>query len=160
MKLISHHKIDAPVDAVWDLMGEQFAEIGEWSDTVIKSSLDGPIGEGAVRTCELKPTPAASGTIQEMVTLFDRSGQHFAFDIITGLPGFMRRVNSDWKLEAAGPSSTHAINTLTIQVAWWMRPMLPLIRGQFRQTIKGFIPEIELAANRPRAAVEPMVAAQ
>ncbi|MDD9979137.1 MAG: SRPBCC family protein [Boseongicola sp.] len=154
MKLVTNHVIDAPFDAVWDLMGERFADIGQWSDTVVKSSMDRPIGKGAIRTCELKPTPAASGTIKEEITLFDRDQHAFAFDIVDGLPGFMRKVNSHWRLERHGQYQTRATNTLTIKVAWWMSPMLPVIRGQFAKTIKGFIPEIEQAAAPRSQMVE------
>lgn len=159
MQLTSTHEINATADAVWDVMGERFADIGEWSDTVIASSLDGPLQEGAVRTCELKPTPAASGTIKERITKFDRAGKSFAFDIVDGLPGFMRRVNSEWTIRSLGGPRTQAVNTLTIEVAWWMRPMLPMIRKQFAQTIKSFIPQIEAAAKPGMGHVETMAAA-
>ena len=159
MKLTSVHEINAPADAVWTLMGERFADIGEWSDTVIQSSMDGPARAGAVRTCELKPTPAASGFIKERITKFDEQRRTFAFDIIEGLPGFMKRVNSEWKIEADGSNKTKATNTLTIEVKWFMAPMLPVIRGQFAKTIKGFIPQIEDASNKLLRAVEPVAVA-
>ena len=159
MNLVTTHHINAPADAVWDVMGERFADIGDWSDTVLSSSLNGPLQEGAIRTCELKPTPAASGTIQERLARFDRTGRSFAFDIVSGLPGFMKRVTSEWTIEPNGPRAARAVNRLTIEVAWWMRPMLPMIRSQFRKTIKGFIPEIEAAATRAPASVEPIAMA-
>ena len=103
--------------------------------------------------------PAASGTIKEKITKFDRNTRTFAFDIVDGLPGFMRRVNSEWTIRPDGPNKTRGINTLTIEVAWWMRPMLPMIRGQFRKTIASFIPQIESAASEPMRMVEPSAVA-
>lgn len=154
MKVVSEHMIEAPADAVWDLMGERFGDIADWSDTVISSSLDGPAQEGALRTCELKPTPAASGTIQERITKFDSANRTFAFDIVSGLPGFMRLVNSEWSIQDAGNGRTKAVNTLTIKVAWWMSPMLPVLRSQFSKTIASFIPQIQSAASRQMRVVE------
>ena len=81
MQLTNVHIINAPAADVWDLMGERFADIGDWSDTVEASSLDGPLGTGATRTCKLKPTPAGLDTIEETLTAFDRNRQHFAFEI-------------------------------------------------------------------------------
>ena len=158
MKLNTTHEINASADAVWDVMGERFADVGQWSDTVIKSSLEGPLEEGSVRTCELKPTPAASGFIQEKLTKFDRDNRSFAFDIVAGLPGFMRRVNSEWTIKSAGPNKSLAVNTLTIEVAWYMTPMLPILRSQFAKTIDGFIPQIEAESRKP-AVVEMAAAA-
>ena len=159
MQLTNVHTINAPAAAVWELMGERFAEIGEWSDTVEASSLEGPLAAGSTRTCKLKPTPAGLDTIQETLTAFDRNRQHFAFDIVTGLPGFMKRVSSAWTIEVLDEQRTRATNVLTIEVAWWMRPMLPMIGRQFKNTIKMFIGEIEQAALRPMSVVEPRAVA-
>ena len=154
MQLSSTHIINAPAGAVWSLMGERFADIGEWSETVESSSLDGPLQVGSTRTCKLKPTPAGLDTIQETLTAFDHQRQHFAFDIVTGLPSFMARVSSAWTIEELDSERTRARNELSIEVKWWMRPMLPLIGRQFQKTIKLFIAEIEAAARGPMEVVE------
>lgn len=158
MKIASQHTINAPVETVWSLMGERFGDVGEWSDTVIKSSLDGPLEVGAVRTCDLKPTPAGLDQIQEKITVFDPRRRTFAFDIITGLPGFMRLLNSEWRFEADGPGRTRAYNTLTIKTAWYVTPMWPVMRAQFTKTIRLFVGEVEAAARRPGAVESTAVA--
>lgn len=155
MKVRTDFTLNVPRDVAWDLMAERFADIGEWSDTVVASRLEGPLAPGSVRTCELKPTPTGLSEIQERLTKFDRGGHSFAFDIIAGLPGFMRRVSSQWTLTAAGPSQTRAQSLLTIEVAWWMWPMLPMIRSQFRRTLAGFMQEIEAVAAHTHRPVEP-----
>ncbi len=158
MKVKTAHELNVPADAVWTLMGDRFAEIGEWSNTVVKSSIDGPLAPGSVRTCDLKPTPAGLDQIQEQITKFDRQGQSFAFLIVSGLPGFMRKVESEWTIEPLAGGRTRAINQLTIEVAWYMRPMAFMIRRQFQNTIKLFMREIETAA-RQVPHVEPLAVA-
>ena len=125
MHVTTTHEINAPVAEVWSVMGDQFADVAGWSSSVLESSLDGPLEVGSTRTCKLAPTPAGLDEIQERLTIFDRDRKTFAFDIVTGLPGMMKRVSSQWTLEVAGPNRTRAINTLTIEVKWWMAPMLP-----------------------------------
>lgn len=148
MKVTTTHEIAAGVDDVWVVMGERFADIADWSTSVLESSLDGPLEAGSTRTCKLAPTPAGLDTIQETLTAFDRDRRMFGFDIVAGLPGFMRKLRSEWRLEEAGPGRTRAINTLTIEVKWYMSPMLPIIRSQFGRTIGLFMKEIESVASR------------
>jgi len=159
MKLTTTRTINAPVDAVWNLVAERFADIGDWSEAVVKSTLDGAAAEGAVRTCELKPTPAASGRIRERITRFDRAGRVLAYDVIDGMPGFMRLVNNRWTFERQGDGRTRATSLLTIEVVWFMAFMLPVIRRQFSKTLEPFFAQIETAAKRPVGKVEPIVAA-
>lgn len=147
MKFTTTHEINAAADDVWDVMGERFADIADWSTSVLESSLDGPLQAGSTRTCKLAPTPAGLDTIEEKLTAFDRQRKVFGFDIVTGLPGFMKRVSSEWKLQAVGPNRTRATNTLTIEVKWYMTPMLPIIRSQFARTIQSFMGEIETVAS-------------
>lgn len=154
MKHTTEHVLNVPVDAAWHLMGERFADIGEWSDTVLKSSLDGPLEAGSVRTCDLKPTPAGLNQIQEKITHFDAARRSMGFDIVSGLPGFVHKLHSSWTLEDAGDGRTRAINTLTIELAWWMRPVGFAIRKQFGKTIALFMREIETVAARAAPRVE------
>ena len=159
MQIVTTHQIQAPAAEVWDVMAEQFADVAGWSSAVIESSLDGPLQAGSTRTCKLAPTPAGLDTIQERLTTFDRSQKKFGFDIVSGLPGMMKGVSSAWKIEADGPNRTRATNTLTIEVKWWMRPMLPVIRKNFLKTIDIFVGEIEKVAARQAKTVTPMSAA-
>lgn len=146
MQITNTKIIDAPADAVWDLMGAQFGDVANWSDMILKSSVSGPVAVGVIRTCDLKPTPAASGTIKERLTKFDPGRKALSYDVFDGLPGFMRRVSSNWTFEPVGEHRTRVTNVMTVKVAWYMTPMLPMIKMQFGKTIRALMGEIETAA--------------
>ncbi|NRB00574.1 MAG: SRPBCC family protein [Rhodobacteraceae bacterium] len=144
---------------MWEVMAEQFADIADWSSNVVDSSLDGPLAVGATRTCKLAPTPAGLDQIEELITNFDRGRKTFAFDIVSGLPGMMKGVSSAWKIEAVGPNRTRATNTLTINVKWYMTPMLPVIRSQFVKTIWLLVKEMDQTAARQARHSAPLAMA-
>lgn len=143
MIVVTERLMSVDADAVWDLLGERFADIGVWSDGVVASRLDGPLQEGAVRTCELKPTSAASGIVQERVTRFDRGARAVSYEIVGGLPGFMRHVENKWVITPIGVGRARVVSSLTIKLAWWMTPMAPMIRKQFSKLIVGLMDELE-----------------
>ncbi len=155
MQVTTTKEINAPASAVWDLMGEGFGDISEWLDAVTKSTINGPVETGAVRICELKPAPGAPDTLHEKLTEFDPKTRRVAYDVVDGLPGFIRKVNASWVFEPAGGERTKVTNVLTMEVAWWMRPMLPMLLRKFQKTIAGIIPKIETAATRTIRVVEP-----
>ena len=101
MKIQTTLDIDAPASAVWHLLGEQFDDVAEWSATINKSSLDRPLGEGAVRTCDLKAFgPVPAGQVTEELTRFDRGSRSLTYVVRSGVPGFMRFVENAWTVEA------------------------------------------------------------
>ena len=154
MEIVTKRQMNPSVSDVWNLLGERFADIGQWSNSVERSHLDGPLGHGAVRTCELKPTPGGPERIQERITLFDRDNRALNYLILSGLPGFMRRVENAWTVEAKA-GQTLVTSTLSIALAWWMLPMAPMIRRQFSKTISGFMDGMKPTLCDSRARLSP-----
>ena len=151
MKIVIQRELAVEAADVWELLGERFADIGVWSDGVVKSQLDGPLAEGSLRTCELKPSSAASGTVQERISKFDRQARALSYVIVSGLPGFMRRVENNWTMEPLGASRSRVTSVVTIKLAWWMLPMSPIIGRQFTKLLTGFMTEIEANAGAKSA---------
>jgi len=48
-------ELAAPAARVWTVLGEEFGEVDKFASGVVKSSMEGPVGVGAVRACQ---TPA------------------------------------------------------------------------------------------------------
>lgn len=142
MRILTEKTVAASAEDVWTLLGERFGEIGTWADAVVDSKLDRDMSRGAIRTCELKPTSVGSGTIREEVIVFDRSDQSVGFKVIEGVPGFMRLVQNIYTVKDIGPGMAQVKSDLHVKVAWYMTPMLPIIRNNFRKLIGGFIDEL------------------
>ncbi len=159
MKITTEKTVTVPADVLWDLLGERFGEIGSWADAIVASKLDGQMETGAVRTCELKPTSIGQGTIREEVTVFNRAKQAVGFRVIDGLPGFMRHVENVYSVTPVGDGRARVTSNLTIKVAWYMTPMLPVLRRNFVKLVSGFIDELAQKAPQQMRVVEPRAVA-
>ena len=144
MKIQTTLDIDAPASAVWHVFGEQFGDVAEWSDIINRSSLDRPLGEGAVRTCDLKAIgPIPAGQVTEELTRFDRTSRSLTYVVRSGVPGFMRFVENAWTVEALDEGQSKVTSRATFDLAWWMFPLSFLLRMQLGRGIRSFVGELE-----------------
>jgi len=147
MKIRTSVDLDVPASAAWQVLGEQFGDIGVWFSAVKKSSIDRPVGVGAVRTCDIKAVgPVKEGQVVEELTHFDRDSRSLTFVIRSGVPGFMKLVENAWTVEELGDNRARASSVVTIKLAWWAVLMSPMIRMQLGRTIRSSLQELEKAA--------------
>jgi hypothetical protein len=138
---------------LWEIFGEGFENVSDWASLIIKSSLDGDLGEGAVRTCDLKQTgPVAAGKVTEEITHFDRQELALTYVVRSGIPGMMRHLDNAWTFADLGGGRTRVTSTLNLKMAWWSLPMLPLIRMQLKKTIRSFIAQLDRYAAQTSSA--------
>ncbi len=148
MKIQTTLDIDAPATAVWHVLGEQFGDVADWSDAITGSSLDRPLGEGAVRTCDLKAFgPIPAGKITEELTRFDRGSRSLTYVVRSGVPGFMRFVENAWTVESRDEHRSRITSRATFRLAWWMLPLTPLLRFQLGRGLRSFVGELEETAT-------------
>jgi hypothetical protein len=160
MKIKTSVEMSLPATDLWMVLGERFASVSEWADSIVKSSLDGSLGEGAVRTCDLKQTgPLPAGQVTEELTRFDASARAMTYVVKSGVPGFMRYLDNAWTIEDLGDGRSRVTSVLTLNMAWWSLPLYPMIRLQLGKTLRGFIEQLEThVANNPTLAAEPVPA--
>lgn len=136
MRIETITEIDAPATIAWEVLGERFADIAHWADAVVASSLDGELGVGVVRTCDIDgfgPVPAS--TITERLTVFDRDEHTLAYEVLTGLPGLMRAVTNRWTIEDLDGLRCRVITVAELELAWWAVPFSPLLRMQLTRDV-------------------------
>ena len=110
--------IDAPASAVWKVLGEQFADVGEWASSINKSSIDGPLGKGAVRTCDLKAFgPVPAGKVTEELTKFEHESRSLTYVVLSGVPGFMRFVENVWTVDELDDNRARVTILCTFRLA-------------------------------------------
>jgi hypothetical protein len=91
--------VNAPARAAWAVLGERFADIGEWATPITASSLEGELGRGAVRTCHTtRFGPVPAGTIKERLIEYDPASMSFAYEAVDGMPGFFARLTNHWSV--------------------------------------------------------------
>ncbi len=118
MNLRSEVFVNAPARAAWAVLGERFADIGEWAVPITAWSLEGTQGRGAVRTCHAaRFGPVPAGTITERLLDFDPHAMSFAYEAIGGMPGSIADAVNHWSVHPLDGqrclARTHA--TLTVR---------------------------------------------
>jgi hypothetical protein len=90
MKIQSHVMVNAPASQAWDVLGEQFAEIGTWTTAIQFSTLEGGLQVGGVRHCHIAAFgPVPQGVIKEQLLEFDREKKFLVYNAFAGMPKFI-----------------------------------------------------------------------
>ena len=143
MKIQTTIEINAPAAAVWDVFGEQFADVSVWADGVVKSSLAGTLGNGAVRTCDIKgvgPVPASQVT--EELTVFDRETHALTYELRSGVPPMMTFIENAWTIERLGDDRCRVTSRATFSLKWWAVVMTPLMRFPLVRGVRDFCTQL------------------
>lgn len=127
--------IDAPIDRVWRHTADEFEQISRWDANVRTSTpTTGRRPEGASvagRRCELykgKPTV-------EQLTVFDVARQTFSYEIVEGLPGFVRTATNTWSHRAVG-ETTELSMTVSIDMGGLLGVLMKRpLSGQMRKVL-------------------------
>jgi hypothetical protein len=148
MEIINKININAPVDTAWQILGEEFGEVSRWAGPVTASSLAGPLGEGVMRTCEIKATgPFPAGEVTETLSEFNRQNKTLTYVIDSGGPPFVSHIQNRWILEARDATSSVASSTVTYGLKWWAVPFAPLISMLMRSALKPIFDEFRDAVE-------------
>ena len=113
MQVTASIDINASADTAWQIFGEGFEDISKWLDAIISSSLDGDLAVGATRTCNFPKDLA----IKEKLTHFDPKTRSLSYAIVSGLPGFMLKVDNAWTIEDIGNNRSRATSAVTAKLA-------------------------------------------
>lgn len=120
--------INAPVDAVWNVLGTQYGDAHKWVSGLNHSEEYGkPTLAGA--HCSNRSCETPQGKIKEVVTKFDTKNHELGYEVIEGFPFFVEVGKNNWKLHKVG-DKTQVNMHLTIQTKGFvgaiMSPMMKL----------------------------------
>jgi len=95
--------IDAPADAVWQVVAGQFDRIGEWA-TAIPASAACPVERPVVgapvpgRVCHTGV--ALVPEVTETIVAFDDAGRTLTYQATAGMPAFVTLARNQWQVTA------------------------------------------------------------
>ena len=143
IEMRSEVELDVPASEVWSLMAERFGEIGQWAVAIRKSTLDGEVAVGAVRTCEIGGFgPVGAGEITEELTELDRTTMKFTYAARSGLPSMLVGAENRWSIEPLGPDRARVRSHASIDLRWWALPFARLIGWGMRSGVPAFFEEL------------------
>ena len=126
MKIEKTIVVNVPAARVWDILGHNFARIGDWDASVSRSVVrdDIPKLEGAPyagRVCE-----TVLGTISERFTTFDDHGMTYSFQGDISTPVFTNAINTV-TVKAIDEHTTRVTTGPDVDLTWFGTAISPLV---------------------------------
>ena len=132
-------ELDVSAQEAWNLLGEEFANVGDYASGVCKSSMDGELGVGATRACQTQAFgPFPSLRITETLTEFDRGAMKYAYAAGGDMPAMFPSSVNRWSVEPLGPNRCRVKSHASIQLEWWALPLAPVLRWSILSEVKRF----------------------
>ena len=163
MKINSNLTLHATADAAWTVIGEQYGEISKWTRALSASTIDGPVAQGAQRTCTtpgIGPFPA--GTIVERIVAFDREAMDLTYEVVEGLPWFIRSARNRWSVSADGPDRCRVQSRAHLELHWAVWPLAPILRWSLVRSVKSVFEDlrhrVENGTERLSVGRKPIIA--
>ncbi|MEM7111132.1 MAG: SRPBCC family protein [Chloroflexota bacterium] len=160
MQVIRKTTVNVSADKVWEILGDDFYNISNWSSLVADSHANPDLDSSEMgRVCQLE----GGGQVVETVHKYDDANRSLAF-YLTGdkIPFFMQEVDNTWSVTPLGPNQSE----LQVQVDATLMPVFKqlmtgmLSKGMAKQA-DGILDELKYFAENghPKSASEQLATA-
>ncbi|MFL4470068.1 SRPBCC family protein [Tateyamaria armeniaca] len=144
MKIRKILTVNAPPDAVWEILGPNYVRAGDWASSVYVSGArpGTPKVAGAPaagRTCE-----TSLGPFSETIEAYDEERRHVEYSA-TGdkMPGFMKGLRNAWTVRPKGGVSEVEME-LNADIAFPFNVLMsPMMRLQFGKVLREATEELK-----------------
>jgi len=127
MKIVKKLEINKPIDQVWDVLGNQFADIYKWSSLIESSEVSGnPTFPGV--SFSIRSTLTTAGPTKQELTSFNPAQHNLSYKAIAGTPFFFKSVNAKWSLAKAGADSTNLVLDFEVKFKGLFFLLTPLVK--------------------------------
>nr|WP_298928289.1 SRPBCC family protein [uncultured Allomuricauda sp.] len=127
--------INKPIEAIWEVLGNQFGDAYKWASGLNHSkAFSPPVIKGAPsnnRSCELP-----SGKIKEVIRKFDPGNYVLEYEVIEGFPFFVDTAINNWQLTAISPERTKVDMHLIVKTKGLVGSIMnPMMKMQLKKQI-------------------------
>lgn len=125
--------IEASAADAWAVFGEGFGAWADWAPGIDRSTLQGPLVEGAMRINET----ASLGTVEQELVRYEPHERALAYEMRT-LPPMFTHLRNDWVIEASGPSRCRLEGDARFVVAAQAEAMRDKLEAKMGVTLEVF----------------------
>ncbi len=163
MKLKRETSIQAPPEAVWNVLGPRYAEAYRWASSVHESSALGAPGTGSAKEapCGGRACETDLGRFQEKIELYSEQTRELAYSAHGDkMPFFVKKMLNHWKVQSDGDGGSRVTMELTVGLmfpfnllmALPMRIQLSGVLKNAHEELKYFVENGENPHPRKQAA--------
>ncbi|MEO0324291.1 MAG: SRPBCC family protein [Myxococcota bacterium] len=150
--------IDVPAERAWSVVGDRFHDVGTWASMIDASEAlagtSGPAGQ-AHRACVTR-----QGTIQEKLVRFDADNRTLAYEVLSGLPGFVRKGGNTWWVSRAGAGRSEVRFRMVFELSpvagffmgWMMKRQMSRMADDVADDLKRFLETGEVSPRKAASA--------
>jgi len=144
MKLQMELELRASAERAWQILGEGFGNICEWTSSLSSSVLEGELREGGIRCCVSSQSfgPFKAGTVKERLVEFDPSTMTYAYEAFEGLPGFVKRAGNRWSIEKIDEQRCIVRSDATLELKGMLKIFAPFMKMFMRKDLEKFVEEM------------------
>ncbi|AXT49929.1 SRPBCC family protein [Aquimarina sp. BL5] len=127
--------INKQIEAVWEILGNQFGDVYKWASGLNHSkAFSPPVINGAPsnnRSCELP-----SGKIKEVIRKFDPSNYVLEYEVIEGFPFFVDTAINNWQLTKISSEGTKVNMHLIVKTKGLIGSVMnPMMKMQLKKQL-------------------------
>ena len=113
VQLTLTREVAVAADRVWEVVGEGYGDVAEWSSVITHAELQkvGTEWMGAQRTCN-----TSLGGFKETVVRFDEERRELAYRVDEGLPPVVVEGVNSWRIEPTGRKASRIHMTLQLEM--------------------------------------------
>lgn len=123
--------VQAPADAVWQVVAGGFDRIGEWATAIPSSSacpVPVPVSDAPVPGRVCRTGVALVPEVTETIVAFDDAGRTLTYEATAGMPSFVTLARNRWQVTADGERRSQVIFAAELRVRgpigrlarWWL----------------------------------------
>ena len=127
MKIVKNLEINKRIVAVWEVLGNQFADIAKWSSLIEKSEVSGDPKIPGVNF-SIRSTQTTAGPTMQELTSFNPEQHSLSYKAISGTPFFFKSVNAKWSLSEASGEKTHLVLDFEVKFKGLFGILSPVIK--------------------------------
>jgi len=154
MKIKKTMIVHASVDALWNILGDQYASVGDWTRAINASQkISGKTLKGAPaygRVCD-----TSGGVFKEKITQYDEERYILAYQVEEGMPFFVKQGGNTWTLSSLGSQKTQVDMEMLFVIPKVMEWMMGwMMKKQMTQTADIFLDDLKRYAETGQVSAQ------
>jgi hypothetical protein len=149
MRVSTSIDIDAPVEAVWEIIGPGFADVAEWASAVRASRPTSPTGPNGAPCAGRRCTVAATGfdQITEELTEYDPLRRRLTYRAAHGMPRIVTEARNTWQVLPRQGGGTRFTMDADVELHGTARLAAPVLRGYLLRMARRTADDLRIRAE-------------
>lgn len=126
MEIRQDFKIRASSDRVWDIIGHQYAQVGDWASNIYASRQHALVSKLPEAPCAGRICETSLGNFQETITHYSNQHKQVSYTAEGDkMPFFVKRLANNWTVTPLGDNASQVEMRMEISIL----PLFNLVMG-------------------------------